>query len=275
MRRVRRHARPAGARACRLSRMRLLVADDEALARRLIRQYTARLSGRRRSSRECGDTAALAAALVEAGAEAALLDVRMPGEDLFEVLAHVAREPPLPALVFATAYDRYAVRAFEVNAVDYLVKPFTAARLRDGDRARCAGPPRRGTTRAAAAAPRPRAAARSPARPGRRADGAAGVTASRGFAPRATTRASTRTGRAYLVYRTLNDLEARLDRAPVPAHPSLGDRARSIRSPRCSRRAAAAIGYAGRWDSAHRQSKPCGHSQGPDSVNTQDPSPKP
>jgi two-component system LytT family response regulator len=54
----------------------------------------------------------------------------MPGPSVFEVLAAAAvsgRSPP--AVVFATAYDTYAVRAFEMNAVDYLVKPFTAARL--------------------------------------------------------------------------------------------------------------------------------------------------
>jgi two-component system LytT family response regulator len=54
------------------------------------------------------------------------LDIHMPGLSGFEV---VERVPPGPAVVFTTAYDRHAVRAFEVNAVDYLLKPIEAARL--------------------------------------------------------------------------------------------------------------------------------------------------
>jgi two-component system, LytTR family, response regulator len=111
-----------------LDRIRLIVADDEVLARQLIRKYTAGCAGVE-IVYECADTTTLAAALVDVPADAALVDVRMPGEDLFDVLAHVAQQHPLPALVFATAYDRYAVRAFDLNAVDYLVKPFTASRF--------------------------------------------------------------------------------------------------------------------------------------------------
>lgn len=111
-----------------VDRIRLIVADDEALARRLIRKYTAGCAGVE-IVYECADTTTLAAALVDVRADAALVDVRMPGEDLFDVLAHVAQQHQLPALVFATAYDRYAVRAFDLNAVDYLVKPFTATRF--------------------------------------------------------------------------------------------------------------------------------------------------
>ena len=58
-----------------------------------------------------------------------MLDIRMPGGDVFEVLDDIRQRQPLPAVVFATAYDRYAVRAFEMNAVDYLVKPFTESRF--------------------------------------------------------------------------------------------------------------------------------------------------
>lgn len=58
------------------------------------------------------------------------LDVQMPGLDGFEVIKKlVEKEVPLPQIVFATAYDHYAVQAFEVNAVDYLLKPFDKARL--------------------------------------------------------------------------------------------------------------------------------------------------
>lgn len=55
----------------------------------------------------------------------------MPGRDVFDVLDERARRAPdvMPAVIFTTAYHRYAVRAFELNAADYLVKPLTAARF--------------------------------------------------------------------------------------------------------------------------------------------------
>ncbi len=61
------------------------------------------------------------------------LDVQMPGLDGFAVLKKLldkSRRAPLPNIVFATAFDKYAVRAFEVNAVDYLLKPFDEVRVR-------------------------------------------------------------------------------------------------------------------------------------------------
>jgi DNA-binding LytR/AlgR family response regulator len=57
-----------------------------------------------------------------------LLDVQMPGEDGFALLDSLSQRP---AVVFATAFDHYAVRAFEAHAVDYLLKPFRAERLAD------------------------------------------------------------------------------------------------------------------------------------------------
>lgn len=108
--------------------VRLIVADDEPLARKLVRQYVASLPAVEIVS-ECADTTELEASLANQHAEAVLLDIRMPGRDVFEVLADAARNRPLPSLIFATAYDRHAVRAFEINAVDYLVKPYTESRL--------------------------------------------------------------------------------------------------------------------------------------------------
>ncbi|MGH9555058.1 MAG: LytR/AlgR family response regulator transcription factor, partial [Terriglobales bacterium] len=58
------------------------------------------------------------------------LDVQMPGLDGFGVLKKLMdRRVPLPQIIFATAYDQYAVKAFEVNAVDYLLKPFDKKRV--------------------------------------------------------------------------------------------------------------------------------------------------
>src|SRR5688572_23839207 len=108
--------------------LRLIVADDEALARKLVRKYAAGVPCVEIVC-ECADTSELDSALSHTSADAALLDIRMPGRDVFDVLADAAQRTQLPSLIFATAYDRYAVRAFEVNAVDYLVKPFTEPRF--------------------------------------------------------------------------------------------------------------------------------------------------
>lgn len=107
--------------------LRLLVADDEELPRRLVRQYA-------RAQdvvivAECEEADAVAPAVQRHAPDAMLLDIRMPGRSIFDVLNELARRAALPAVIFATAYDRYAVRAFELNAVDYLVKPYTADRF--------------------------------------------------------------------------------------------------------------------------------------------------
>ena len=80
-------------------RLRLIVADDEPLARGLVRDYVARCNDVS-IVHECVDVAALAAALELGGADAAMLDIRMPGRDLFEVLDDIGQQQPLPALVF-------------------------------------------------------------------------------------------------------------------------------------------------------------------------------
>src|SRR6185436_4986622 len=71
----------------------------------------------------------VAAGLARARPDVALLDIRMPGPDVFDVLSRAAAAAPLPSVIFATAYDGYAVRAFEMNAIDYLVKPYSEDRF--------------------------------------------------------------------------------------------------------------------------------------------------
>ncbi|MFN3543398.1 MAG: LytR/AlgR family response regulator transcription factor [Thiobacillus sp.] len=61
--------------------------------------------------------------------DAVLLDIRMPGMDGLECAAHLNRLSPAPAVIFSTAYDAYACQAFDLSAVDYLVKPVRADRL--------------------------------------------------------------------------------------------------------------------------------------------------
>ena len=108
-----------------------IVADDEVLARQKLRQLL-------RDDRDVEIVGESATALetIElvraAGPELLFLDIHMPGMDGFDVMGALAerKDTPVPRVIFTTAYDQYALRAFEVNAVDYLLKPFTAERLR-------------------------------------------------------------------------------------------------------------------------------------------------
>src|SRR5262245_6182372 len=117
--------------------LRLLVADDEPLARELVRGYSASQAGLEIVG-ECATGDELAETLAPQPPRAidvALLDIRMPGADVFDVLARAAlARRGLPSVIFATAYDGYAVRAFELNAVDYLLKPFTEERFAEAMR---------------------------------------------------------------------------------------------------------------------------------------------
>ena len=125
--------------------LRVLIADDEPLARSLLREYAESVPGVSVvAEAENGDE--LAERLSTVPNDVALLDIRMPGADVFDVLARTASDAgPLPAIVFVTAFDVYAVRAFEMNAVDYLIKPFSRERLveslRRARRHRAAGVP--------------------------------------------------------------------------------------------------------------------------------------
>lgn len=108
-----------------------VVADDEVLARQKLRQ----LLRDDRDVEVVGEsaTALETIELVRAAApELLFLDIQMPGMDGFDVMGRLAenKDTPVPRVIFTTAFDQYAVRAFEVNAVDYLLKPFTAERLR-------------------------------------------------------------------------------------------------------------------------------------------------
>jgi len=113
--------------------LRLVIVDDEPPARDLLRQY---LDGREEYEvvALCKDGFEAVKAVEEHRPQVLLLDIQMPKLDGFEVI-ELLDEPPL--LVFTTAYDEYALKAFEVAAVDYLLKPFAAERLFQAlDRAR-------------------------------------------------------------------------------------------------------------------------------------------
>ena len=107
--------------------IRALVADDETLARRrLVRLLAERDDVEVVAECRGGHAAVERAKALEP--DLLLLDVQMPDLDGFEVAAQLA-DDPLPAIVFVTAYDQYALRAFESCAVDYVLKPYTPERL--------------------------------------------------------------------------------------------------------------------------------------------------
>ena len=108
--------------------LRALVVDDEPLARdRLVRLLAdlddVRLVG------ECGSGEEAVEAILTLAPDVVFLDVQMSGMDGVEVVQRVGPER-MPPVIFVTAFDRYALRAFEVSALDYLLKPYAPARLR-------------------------------------------------------------------------------------------------------------------------------------------------
>ncbi len=108
--------------------VRALIVDDEPLARQRLRTL---LKGESDIEivGECSDGQEAVAAVRELQPDLLFLDVQMPVLDGFGVLEALGPEQ-LPAVIFVTAYDSYAIRAFEVNALDYLLKPFDRDRFR-------------------------------------------------------------------------------------------------------------------------------------------------
>src|SRR5688572_11095648 len=105
----------------------VLIADDEPAARRGVRQLLASFLEFTVVA-ECRNGAEVLAALDIATPDLIFLDIQMPGVDGFEVIRRRTPER-MPAIIFLTAYDQFAVRAFEAEALDYLVKPVSEARF--------------------------------------------------------------------------------------------------------------------------------------------------
>ena len=108
---------------------RLLIVDDEPLARQRLRDLLAAEPGVEVIG-ESGDGREAVAMIRKLKPEVVVLDIQMPEMDGFEVVAALGSKN-LPAIIFATAFDRFAVKAFEVHAIDYLLKPFDGDRLRE------------------------------------------------------------------------------------------------------------------------------------------------
>ena len=108
--------------------LRILIADDEPLATERLQLLLARTGGVDLvGAASDGDSAVRMAEALNP--DAVLLDIAMPGLDGIDVARALARRRPSPAVIFITAFDQFAVAAFEVAAVDYLMKPIEPARL--------------------------------------------------------------------------------------------------------------------------------------------------
>ena len=108
--------------------MKVLIVDDEPLARARLASLVAEIGGATVVGEAADGLQALEMAQAS-GPEVVLLDVRMPGMDGVETARHLARLPCPPAVVFTTAYEAHALSAFEVRAIDYLLKPIRRERL--------------------------------------------------------------------------------------------------------------------------------------------------
>jgi two-component system response regulator AlgR len=111
--------------------LRLFLADDEPPARSRVLELLEDLRDECPTEvvGEAGNGLEVLDRLPETGAEVLLLDINMPGLSGLEVARHLSRLENAPGIVFVTAHDAHAVEAFELNALDYLLKPVRAARL--------------------------------------------------------------------------------------------------------------------------------------------------
>lgn len=113
------------------SPLKILLVDDEPLARERLRtllgdisiQFATEVVG------EAGNGLAALACIREQAVDVVLADIRMPGMDGIELAGHLGAFEKPPAVIFTTAYDNYAVQAFDLNALDYLLKPVRTQRL--------------------------------------------------------------------------------------------------------------------------------------------------
>jgi two-component system, LytTR family, response regulator len=106
-------------------KIRVLIIDDESLARDLVRKYLSEIPGVEILG-ECENGFTALKSIQELRPDLLFLDIQMPKLDGFELLEVLDQKPEI---IFTTAFDQYAIRAFEMNAVDYLLKPFSKERF--------------------------------------------------------------------------------------------------------------------------------------------------
>ena len=111
--------------------LRILLVDDEPLARDRLRVLLGDLAVQRATEvvGEAANGLEALAVIRQHSVDVVLADIRMPGMDGIELASHLGRLEKPPAVIFTTAYDNYAVQAFDLNAIDYLLKPVRAQRL--------------------------------------------------------------------------------------------------------------------------------------------------
>jgi DNA-binding LytR/AlgR family response regulator len=110
--------------------LKVLIVDDEKPARKDLTRILGKIKGFEKSG-EAADGFEAVQMISGESHDIVLLDIQMPGLDGFQVLAKVTETGGMPAVIFVTAYDQYAIRAFEVNAADYILKPVDEERLRE------------------------------------------------------------------------------------------------------------------------------------------------
>jgi two-component system response regulator AlgR len=111
----------------------VMIVDDEAPARARLKDLLADCGAEIALDTvgEAGNARHALDLLATSSADVILLDIRMPEMDGIELAQHLHKLPNPPAIIFTTAYDAYAIRAFEVHAIDYLLKPIRSARLQE------------------------------------------------------------------------------------------------------------------------------------------------
>lgn len=116
--------------------LRLFIVDDEAPARVRLKTLLSDIAGECEHELvgEAGSVQAALDGISSTHPDIVLLDVQMPGMTGIELAGHLMKNPSPPAVIFITAYDEYALKAFEVHALDYLLKPVRAARLAEAIR---------------------------------------------------------------------------------------------------------------------------------------------
>ena len=108
--------------------LRVLIVDDEAPARKDLKRIIGKLGGVEVTG-EASEGLEAVKLIRKLEPDVVLLDIQMPGLDGFQVVARIAGMERAPAIIFVTAYDQYAIKAFEVHAVDYVLKPVEEKRL--------------------------------------------------------------------------------------------------------------------------------------------------
>lgn len=111
--------------------LKVLIVDDEPLARDRLRTLLSDIAAQFASVvvGEAANGLAALDVLCDQAVDVVLADIRMPGMDGIELASHLGRLEKPPSVIFTTAYDNYAVQAFDLNAVDYLLKPVRTQRL--------------------------------------------------------------------------------------------------------------------------------------------------